>query len=430
MIGRQVQQRIYLDGLAGRKPPIPVRPAELEAAARRAMTPEAWAYVAGGAGSEATMARNRAAFDAAVLVPRMLRGAPPPSLALDLWGARWSAPIWLCPIGVLELAHPEADRAVARAAARRGVPMVVSNQSSVPLEAVAEAMEQVRPGAPRLFQLYHSSDRRVVDSFLRRAEAAGCCAVVLTVDTVQLGWRPRDLDLGHLPFLVGQGVAQYASDPAFLAALDEPLDAAPAPRPRPSPRLLRVLRALRRLGRGSVGRGRAIVRRFVATYSFPELAWDDVQRLRDRTSLPLLLKGILHPEDAVRAVELGVDGVVVSNHGGRQVDGAIAALEALPAVRDAVGDRAVVLFDSGVRSGADVAKALALGARAVGLGRPYVYGLALAGERGVGEVLDHVLAELELTLALSGAASLAEWGPERVRFGPVWATRPATASTP
>ncbi|WP_273841853.1 alpha-hydroxy-acid oxidizing protein [Rubrobacter calidifluminis] len=411
MIGRRIQQKIYLEGLLGKKPVVPTHPDALERAARRRMSRRAWAYVAGGAGLERTMARNRAAFDRYALRPRMLRGAGPPSLEVGLFGRRWAAPLFLCPIGVLELAHPDADLAVARAAAGRGVPVIFSNQSSRPIEAAAGVMDAVGPDTPRFFQLYHPTERRVVESFLRRAESAGCAGVVLTVDTVQLGWRPRDLDLGHLPFLEGRGLAQYVTDPEFMGSLEDSQEG-PSPRIRPSPSLLKTMLALRRLGGGSLGRGRRAVQRFVATYSFPELSWDDVRRVREATALPLLLKGILHPEDAARAVELGVDGIVVSNHGGRQVDGAISSLEALPQVARAVGGRVPVLMDGGVRTGADVVKALALGARAVGIGRPYVYGLALAGAEGVGAVIDHMMAELELTLALSGVAGLEEVGPD------------------
>jgi lactate 2-monooxygenase len=413
MLGRSVQQRIYLEGLLGRKPPVPVHPEALEKAASKRMSPEAFAYVAGGAGLERTMAANRQAFDRYRLLPRMLRGAKPPGLEVELWGRRWAAPLFLCPIGVLELAHPEADLAAARAAARTGVPFMVSNQSSYPLERVVAAAREANPEAVVFFQLYHSTDRRVVQSFLRRAEEVGCAGVVLTVDTVQLGWRPRDLDLAHLPFLKGQGIAQYLTDPAFLGALDEPLEGPPF-RPKPTLALLKNLLALRQTGKRyglDLSRMQKAVRRFVATYSFPELSWEDVERVREATRLPLLLKGLLHPEDAVRAVALGADGVYVSNHGGRQVDGSLAALEALPAIARAVGDKVPVLMDSGVRTGADAVKALALGAGAVGLGRPYAYGLALGGEEGVRAVLAHVLAELELTLALSGVRSLEELGP-------------------
>lgn len=413
MIGRQVQQAIYLKGLLGERPRVPVRPEGLEEAAKRRMSPEAFAYVAGGAGVEWTMAENREAFRRLRLLPKMLRGAKPPALDVRLFGRTWQAPLFLAPIGVLELAHPLAELAAARAAAKRGLPFMVSNQASYPLERVVEAAKAANPEAAVFFQLYHSTDPEVVKSFLRRAEAAGCSGVVLTLDTVQLGWRPRDLDLGHLPFLKGQGLAIYLTDPAFLKALDEPLEG-PAFRPRPTPALLKNLLALRRAGRRfglSLSRMQKAVRRFVATYSYPELSWDDVARLREATSLPLILKGVLRPEDAAQGVALGVDGIYVSNHGGRQVDGSLAALHALPQVVQAVGGKVPVLLDSGVRTGADVAKALALGARAVGLGRPYVYGLALAGEEGVGAFLDHALAELELTLALSGVGSLEELGP-------------------
>lgn len=415
MIGRKIQQAIYLRGLWGSKPPVPVHPERLEEEARKRMTPEALAYVAGGAGVEATMARNRKAFQTLALLPRMLRGVKPPALTTKLFGKTWAAPVFLAPIGVLELAHREAELAAVRAAARRGIPFMVSNQASYPLEKVVEVARSVHPEALVFFQLYHSTDPRVVESFLRRAEKAGCAGVVLTVDTVQLGWRPRDLDLGHLPFLRGQGLAQYLTDPAFMAALDEPGEG-PGLRGRPSLALLRSLLILRRVGARLGVRGfrrlLGAVQRFVATYSFPELSWEEVRRLRQATPLPLILKGILHPEDARKALELGVDGIYVSNHGGRQVDGALAALEALPGVVKAVEGRVPVLMDSGVRTGADAIKALALGARAVGLGRPYVYGLALRGEEGVGAVLDHLLAEMELTLTLSGIGGLEEIGPE------------------
>lgn len=411
MIGRKVQEYIYLEGLFGKRPRVPVHPRALEKAAQKKASPEAWAYIAGGAGLETTMAANRAAFERYALWPRMLRGAPPPSMEMELLGAKWAAPLFLSPIGVLELAHKEGELAAARAAAAKGLPFMVSNQSSYPLEDVVEAARKVNPNAPVFFQLYHSTDPRVVESFLQRAEAAGCAGVVLTVDTVQLGWRPRDLDLGHLPFLKGQGIAQYLSDPAFLEALEEPTPG-PVLKPKLGWPFLGALLQLRRVGKGRVSHAVKAVRRFLSTYSFPELSFEEVRRVRDATSLPLLLKGVLHPQDALRAVELGVDGVIVSNHGGRQVDGAIAALEALPLVHGAVGDQVPVLVDSGFRSGADIVKGLALGARAVGIGRPYAYGLILAGEEGVEAVLDHLLAELELTLALSGVASPDELGPQ------------------
>jgi lactate 2-monooxygenase len=316
----------------------------------------------------------------------------------------------LAPIGVLEMAHRDGDVAVARAAAAEGVPMIFSSQASRPLEECAAAMGD----APRWFQLYMSTSDELVRSFVSRAERAGCEAIVVTLDTTMLGWRTRDLDLAHLPFLHGKGIAQYTSDPVFMAKLDEPLPAPPAPVGTVTVAALRALVAMARAVPGSTlanlrtGRARAAVRRFIATYSRSSLTWKELEWLRARTTLPIVLKGILHPDDARKAVEHGMDGVFVSNHGGRQVDGSVAALDALVAVVEAVEGRVPVLFDSGVRGGADVFKAVALGARAVGIGRPYLYGLALAGETGVREVVANVLAELELTMALSGCASVGE----------------------
>jgi isopentenyl diphosphate isomerase/L-lactate dehydrogenase-like FMN-dependent dehydrogenase len=268
--------------------------------------------------------------------------------------------------------------------------------------------------APRWFQLYWSSDDELVESLVARADRCGCDAVVVTLDTTMLGWRARDLDLGHLPFLSGKGIAQYTSDPVFMRKLDDPL---PTAAPHGGAVTLSALRALVAMSRampGSAitnlrtGRARAAVRRFVATYSRSSLTWKDLAWLRERTKLPIVLKGILHPDDARMAVDHGIDAVFVSNHGGRQVDGSIAALDALVAVVAAVQDRVPVLFDSGVRGGADVVKAIALGARVVGIGRPYAYGLALGGERGVREIVANYLAELELTMGLSGCASVGE----------------------
>jgi lactate 2-monooxygenase len=218
-IGRKRQRTIYVAGVGGRCPAVPVAQAELEKAAQAAMAPAAWAYLAGGAGRESTMDANRAAFDRWRIVPRVLRDVEKRDLSIELFGRRLPSPLLLCPIGVLELAHPEADLAVARAAAALGVPYVFSNQASVPMETCAAAMGD----APRWFQLYWSKSDDLVASFARRAEACGCSAIVLTLDTTMLGWRPRDLDRGSLPFMRGQGIAQYTSDPVFRAQLDQPL---------------------------------------------------------------------------------------------------------------------------------------------------------------------------------------------------------------
>ena len=418
--GPRRQRSVFVSGLAGTPPEVPADYGRLEAAAQRAMSAEGFAYVAGGAGQERTADANRAAFARHPIVPRVLRGADPRDLSTTLFGDALPAPVLLAPIGVLEMAHRDADLAVARAAAALGVPFVFSSQASVPMEETAAAMDAVRDGAPRWFQLYWSTDDDLVRSFVQRAERCGCSAIVLTLDTTLLGWRPRDLDLAALPFLHGQGIAQYTSDPVFMSKLDEPL---PDPPARPPVRFATVRAALgqaRRVPGGVLTNlrsqtARKAVQRFVATYSRPSLTWADLALLREATSLPIVLKGVLHPDDARQALDHGVDGIGVSTHGGRQIDNEVGALDALPGVVEAVGGRAPVLFDSGVRGGADVFVARALGADAVMLGRPYVYGLAVAGERGVRTVVENVIAELDLTMGLAGRASLDEIGPDAVR---------------
>ncbi|SMH47178.1 alpha-hydroxy-acid oxidizing protein [Mesorhizobium australicum] len=406
--GRLRQMQIYVPGVGGARPLVPVAPDALEAKAAAAMSPDAAAYIVGGAGMESTMRANRAAFERHRFVPRVLNDVSTRDLSVELFGRRHAAPVLLAPVGVLEMVHPEADLAVARAAAAEGIGYVFSNQASVAMEKTAAAMGS----APRWFQLYWSSDDAFVQSLVGRAESCGCEAIVVTLDTTLLGWRPRDLDKASLPFLKGQGLAQYLSDPVFRAAIP-----AKAPETGVKPRGLGVIEALlslRRKGKAfdlSIGQVRAAVGHFVATYSRPDLTWADIARLRAMTKLPILLKGVRHADDARLAKEHGVDGLVVSNHGGRQVDGEIATLDALPGVVAAAGEMPV-LMDSGIRSGADMAKALALGARAVLLGRPYVYGLALAGEAGVGEVIRNVIAEFDLTLALIGRTRATELGPE------------------
>ncbi|MDX2285667.1 MAG: lactate 2-monooxygenase [Bacteroidia bacterium] len=408
------QREIYLDGVGAQRPLVPAASGEsLEAAARRVMSPEAFAYVAGGAGLGHTLAANRAAFGRLQIVPRMLRNVEARSTSVELFGRTLPAPLLLAPVGVLDLAHPDAERAAARAAAALGLPMIFSSQASVPMEQAAAEMGD----APRWFQLYWSKSDELVASFVRRAEACGCEAIAVTLDTTLLGWRPQDLDLGYLPFLRGMGIAQYTSDPVFQRLLDEPEEAA-APSARPSLPAIRTLLEMVRRYPGPFwpalrsGRAAAAVRKFISIYSRPSLTWDQLGFLRAHTKLPVLLKGILHPDDARRALDAGMDGIIVSNHGGRQVDGAIAALDALPGILEAVADRVPVLMDSGVRSGADVFKALALGAKAVCIGRPYVYGLALGGEAGAGEVLRNLMAEFELTMGLAGCASVQEIGRE------------------
>ncbi len=411
--GRHRQAEIYLAGLRGRKPRVPANPVELEQRAENAMSREGFAYIAGGAGLESTMAANRLAFEGHRIVPRFLRDVSARDTSVELLGRRLPAPFLLAPIGVLEMAHRDADVGAARAAAEAGIPFVISSQASVPMEKIAAAMGD----APRWYQLYFSSSNELAESFVERAEACGCEAIVLTLDTTMLGWRLRDLDLAFLPFILGKGIAQYVSDPEFQRQLD---GVEPAPAGRPSLAAIRALYSLARAYPGSTWRNlrsprpRAAARHFMDVFPRTALSWDDVDFLRGATRLPILLKGVLHPDDARRALDHGVDGIVVSNHGGRQVDGALASLDALPGVVDAVGGRIPVLLDSGVRGGADVFKALALGARAVLIGRPYCYGLAIAGSAGVLDVIRNFHADFDLTLGLAGCASVADVGPERL----------------
>ncbi|WP_309571234.1 alpha-hydroxy-acid oxidizing protein [Deinococcus sp.] len=397
--GRTRQTQVYVRGLGGEKPAVPVAPERLQEAARVHLKAPDFAYLAGGAGAERTLRANLSAFERVQLLPRHLRGHTDRDLSIHLLGHTYATPLLLAPLGVLECAHPEADLAVARAAAAEGVPFIYSSQASVPMEDCAAAMGE----SPRWFQLYWSRDDDLTHSLLRRAEACGAQAIVLTLDTTMLGWRSRDLDLGSLPFMRGRGLAQYLSDPVFRAHLSEPASGPAIASPR-TPALLRAGAELAAKGRTyhlSLEQMRAAVARFTATYTRLDLTWDDLARLREWTTLPIVLKGILHPDDAREAAARGMDAVIVSNHGGRQVDGAIGALDALPGVVKAAGTLPV-LFDSGVRTGADIVKALALGARAVLLGRPYAYGLAIAGEDGVREVIQNILADFDLTLGLIG----------------------------
>ena len=418
-IGRERQFEVYVGGARGSYPRVPVSHELLERSARKAMSPEGFAYVAGGAGAEETIRENRAAFERWRIVPRMLRDVSRRETDVEVLGTPFSSPFALCPIGVLEMAHRDADVAVARAAAAEGIPMILSNQASRPMEEIAGAMGD----APRWFQLYWSTHDELVESLVSRAEACGCSAVVLTLDTTMLGWRVRDLDLAYLPFLRGKGIAQYTSDPVFLDALQQTLREAPPPGGRVTLAAIGTLWELasafpgpRRASLRS-GLARAAVQRFVQTYSRPSLSWEDLAFLRRRTRLPILLKGILHPEDAKAAVEHGMDGIVVSNHGGRQVDGAVGTMDVLPGIVEAVDGRVPVLLDSGVRSGADVFRAVALGAAAVGLGRPYVWGLAAGGEEGVREVIRNLRGDFDLTMSLAGCAAVGDIGRDAVQHG-------------
>ena len=368
--GSLIQNAIYI---ARQVHEWPVEADDWEREAQEKLAPRAFGYIAGGAGSESTIRANREAFERRRIRPRMLTGNTHRDLSVDVLGLQSPAPFLFAPIGVLSLAHPDGDVAVGRASASSGVPLLVSTAASRSLEEVAET------GCPRWFQLYWGSDREICASLVHRAEAAGYGAVVLTLDTLTLGWRPRDLRQGYLPFLDGEGCGQFFSDPVFLSRLDKP----------PEEDVLSAAAMM------------------LATFPNLGLTWDDLDWLRAETTLPLLVKGVLTAEDARRALDHGVDGVIVSNHGGRQVDGAVASLDALVEVHKELPE-AVVLMDGGIRCAADVVKAMALGADAVLLGRPYAYALAVGGQRGVEELVQNLMAELDLTLALMGATSIRE----------------------
>jgi lactate 2-monooxygenase len=406
---RQRQVEIYTTGLSGIRPTVPVDVTRLREAAQAVMSPEAYAYIAGGAGTESTMKANREAFERWRIVPRMLNDVSTYNTSVELFGEKLESPMLLAPIGVLDMAHPDADIAVAKAAAAENIPMIFSNQASHSMEDCAAVMGN----SPRWFQLYWSKMDDLVVSLVQRAEKAGCSAIVVTLDTTMLGWRIRDLDLAYLPFLRGRGIAQYTSDPVFMKSLSEPSDA-PQQERKVNLHTVRALFEMVNNHPGSVldnlrsGQAIQTVQKFIAVYSRSSLTWADLGFLRDKTKLPILLKGILHPDDARKAIDAGMDGMIVSNHGGRQIDGSIATFDALPDIVDAVQGRIPVLMDSGIRSGADIFKALAVGATAVCLGRPYVYGLAAGGEQGVREVLRNFKADFELTMRLSGCRSLGE----------------------
>ncbi|CAM2987017.1 isopentenyl diphosphate isomerase/L-lactate dehydrogenase-like FMN-dependent dehydrogenase [Williamsia muralis] len=416
--GRARQNQIYTDGVFGRKPKVPTNFDDLERAAKRKMSAKAWAYVAGGAGDGSTMRANRRALDSWAIVPRMLRDVSVRSLSTELFGQQLPAPILFSPVGAGGLVFPQADVHIGRAAAELGVPYIFSSQASAPMESTAAAMDEVSPGAPRWYQLYWSSDEQLVDSFLQRAEKCGAAAIVVTLDTTMLGWRPQDLNLGSLPFAQGLGIDQYTSDPRFIDMVRARIAAAvPGPKPQVTVGAVKSLVSMAKNTPGSVLANlrspvpRESVQTFLETYSRPSLNWTDIAGLRERTSLPIVLKGILHPDDARQAVDAGVDGILVSNHGGRQIDGSIGSVEALTDVVAAVDGKAKILLDSGIRGGADVFKALALGADAVCIGRPHMYGLALAGSAGARDVVANIIAELDLTLGLSGNTNTADLSP-------------------
>lgn len=382
------QNEIYGLGLRAVKPKLPVDCPTLEARAAAALSPDILSYVQGGCGDEFTQRRNSEAFYDWGLTPRMLVDTTRRDLSVDLFGLKLPTPIFMSPIGVIGMCAQDGhgDLAAARASRMTGVPVMASTLANDPLEAVAAELGDT----PGFFQLYTPRDRDLALSLIGRAEAAGYKALVVTLDTWVTGWRPRDLNDANFPQLRGHVLQNYFCDPRFQAMLQKPV-AEDLP---------------------------AAIGTWASTFG-KTLTWDDLTWLREATRLPIVLKGICHADDARRAVDLGIDAIFCSNHGGRQANGGLAAIDMLPDVVAASGD-APVLFDSGVRSGSDVAKALAMGAAAVGIGRPYAYGLALGGAEGVAHVLKCILAELDLLMAVDGFPTIAD-----LRAGGVKPTRAA-----
>lgn len=372
-IGNQVQLEVYHPESADE---LPISFEDWEAKARKKLDSGPFHYVADGAGGGETMNANRAGFGRWRIVPRMLNNVDHRETSVTLYGNKYDSPFLLAPVGVQSIVHPEGELASAKAAAAMGVPYITSTAASNPMEKIAAVMGD----APRWFQLYWGKDPEVTASMLHRAEEAGYTAIVVTLDTSMLSWREKDLENAYLPFLQGEGIANYISDSAFCSKLKKAPEEDMA----------------------------AAIQYFIHIFSNASLTWENLKFLREHTKLPILLKGILHPEDAQLALEHGADGIIVSNHGGRQVDGAIAAVDALPKITEAVDGRVPVLMDSGIRRGTDVVKALALGASAVLIGRPYMYGLAVAGEAGVKQIIRNLLADFDLTMALSGKKSVNE----------------------
>ena len=364
------QTAIYGAGLRGVIPKLPVDFATLERRASAAMPDYVLNYVQGGCGDELTQRRNAEAFGHWGMVPRMMVDTTTRDLSVRLFGITLPAPLFMAPIGVTGIATQDGhgDIAAAQASAATGFPLTASTLSNDSLEDVAAACGDT----PAFFQLYTSRNKDVAESMVRRAEAAGYKGLVVTLDTWVTGWRPRDLNVANFPQLRGHVLTNYFVDPAFRKLLAKP----------PEDDLPTAI--------GTWG----------ATFG-KVLTWADMAWLRSLTSMPIILKGICHPDDARRAVDEGADAIYCSNHGGRQANGGIAAIDMLPGVVAAAGE-VPVLFDSGVRSGTDAVKALALGARAVGVGRPYIYGLALDGAAGAAHVMNCIAAEADLLMAVNG----------------------------
>ncbi|WP_087974242.1 alpha-hydroxy acid oxidase [Oceanobacillus rekensis] len=344
---------------------------ELEAAAKEKISTEAFGYTRSGAGGEETLRKNITSFEKYAIVPKYLNDVSVADTSIELFGHTYAHPFLLAPVGMLKITHEDAEIAVSKAAATYDVPFIQSTVSSYSIEEVAAASGK----SPKWFQLYWSNNENISYSMVKRAEEAGYEAIVLTIDTFMFGWREEDMRNRFSPLREGYGKANYITDNVFLSTLAH-------------------------------DDHESVIQEILQNIYHPTLNWKHVAELKKRTSLPILLKGVLHPADARVAMESGVDGIIVSNHGGRQLDGVISSIDALSSIAEEVGGAIPVLLDSGIRRGADVVKALALGADAVLYGRPYVYGLAIDGQTGVEKVLSNFIQETKISLALSGASSV------------------------
>ncbi|TKA65547.1 hypothetical protein B0A49_08203 [Cryomyces minteri] len=366
------QSEIYARGMFNNiLPTVTTDPNKLEEQAKKNLGSRSYNYVAGGAGERATMDANRLAFRQWKMVPRMLRQTTHRDLRVELFGQTYDSPLLVAPVGVQQIFHEDKETGVAEIAADLGVPYILSTASSASIEDVAAANGE---HGHRWYQLYWPQDDDITISLLSRARAAGYTVLVVTLDTWALSWRPWDLDGAHVPFMKGIGDQTGFSDPVFRRKFAD-----------------KHGKEVEEDVRGAALEWQRDV------FSGAAHTWDQLELLKKNWAGPIVLKGIQHPDDALKAVEAGVDGIICSNHGGRQLDGAVASLEMLPEIVEAVGDRVTVLFDSGVRTGVDVIKALCLGAKAVLIGRPWVYGLAIAGKQGAKDALKGILADLDQT---------------------------------
>lgn len=406
MDGLKRQRQIFLSGLSGIKPTIPLYYNELASLASRKISTEAYGYLEGGAGAESTIQTNRDDLNKVHIKPSMAIGVKDANIKGNWENHSLNSPIMFAPIGVLELAHPAGDLALAEASAELDIPMIISSQASYPMEQIAA---KLKPDQLRLFQLYHSSSDELSKSFIRRAENIGCKGIILTLDTTVLGWRNRDLSSAYSPFLHGRGIAQYTSDPVF-EKLPNAEDA--DTKPPITLALIRNLLSINSRFPGSTfsnlksGRALMAVKKFSNYFPNPGLSWEDVNRIRSFTNLPLYLKGIQTSEDALKARAIGANGIIVSNHGGRQVDGGVSTISVVNEIRKSVGSEYPVWMDSGVRTGADIYKCIASGANGVLIGRPYAMALAVNGTKGVTELMNNLLAELALTMTLTGTPDI------------------------